>query len=91
MRIEAYTQVQQLYQSQRAQKPQATSKKGFMDQLQISSAGKDIQTAKAAVAQSPDIRLDVVNPIKEQVQNGTYEVDTESFAEKLFARYQEMR
>jgi len=91
MRIEAYTQVQQLYQTQKTQRPQSTAKKGFMDQLRISSTGKDIQTAKAAVAQSSDIRYDVVNPIKEQVQNGTYDVDTESFAEKLYSRYQGMR
>lgn len=91
MRIEAYTQVQQLYQTKKASKPQAGAKTGFMDQLQLSSVGKDIQTAKAAVAKASDIREDLVNPIKEQIKNGTYEVDTDSFADKLFARYQEMR
>ncbi|MCQ2498148.1 MAG: flagellar biosynthesis anti-sigma factor FlgM [Lachnospiraceae bacterium] len=91
MRIEAYTQVQNLYQTSKVNKPQKTQKVGFMDQLQISSVGKDIQTAKAAVADVSDIRTDVVAPIKEQIQNGTYNVDMESFAEKLFNKYQEMR
>lgn len=91
MRIEAYTQVQNLYQASKVNKPQKTQKVGFMDQLQISSVGKDIQTAKAAVADVADIRTDVVAPIKEQIQNGTYNVDMESFAEKLFNKYQEMR
>ena len=50
MRIEAYTQVQQLYNTKKASKTQAAAKKGLSDQLQISSIGKDIQTAKAAVA-----------------------------------------
>lgn len=91
MRIEAYTQVQQLYQTQKTSKTQSTQKASFRDQLEISSAGKDIQTAKNAVMGAPDIREDVVAPIKEQIQNGTYEVDADSFAEKLFAKFQEMR
>ncbi len=91
MRIEAYTQVQQLYHTKKTSKPQATAKKGFSDQLQISSIGKDIQTAKAAVAGSSDIREDVIAPIKAKIQNGTYEVSNESFAEKLFTKYEETR
>lgn len=91
MRIEAYTQVQQLYQTQKTSKTQSAQKASFRDQLEISSAGKDIQTAKNAVMGAPDIREDVVAPIKEQIQNGTYGVDADSFAEKLFAKFQEMR
>ena len=91
MRIEAYTQVQQLYSTQKASKPQESKKASFADQLQISSIGKDIQSAKAAVAKAPDIREDVVAPIKEKVMNNTYSVDSESFADKLFAKYEEGR
>lgn len=91
MRIEAYTQVQQLYNAQKSSKPQETKKAGFADKLQISSIGKDIQTAKSAVAKAPDIREDVVAPIKEKVMNNTYSVDSESFADKLFAKYEEER
>ena len=85
MRIEAYTQVQQLYNTKKASKTQAAAKRG------LSSIGKDIQTAKAAVAGSSDIREDVIAPIKAKLQNGTYEVSNESFADKLFAKYEEMR
>lgn len=91
MRIEAYTQVQQLYNTKKSVKAQTNKKLSFTDQLQISSIGKDIQTAKAAVAGSSDIREDVTAPIKASIQNGTYEVSTESFADKLFAKYEEMR
>lgn len=91
MRIEAYTQVQQLYQTQKTNKPQATAKKSFSDQLSISSVGKDIQTAKTAMKNVPDIRPEVVEPLKEQIKNGSYEVDVNSFADKLFAKYEEMR
>lgn len=91
MRIEAYTQVQQIYNTGKTAKTQATSKTGGRDQLQISSMGKDIQTAKAAVAGSSDIREEVIAPLKEKIQNGTYEVSNEDFADKLFAKYEEMR
>lgn len=88
MRIEAYTQVQQLYNSNRTkQVKKETSPSRFSDQLQISSKGKDIQVAKQAVANSSDIREDLVASVKERINNGTYEVDAQSFAEKLYQKY----
>ena len=91
MRIDAYTQVQQVYNLSKAQKTQKTAKPGVTDKVQISSFGKEIQAAKSAVASAPNIREEVTAPIKERIQNGTYEVDVESFADKLFQKYNEMR
>ncbi len=91
MRIEAYNQIQQVYQSQKVNRAQKAQKAYSSDQLQISSFGKDIQTAKAAIAGSADIREDVTAPIKAKIQSGTYEVSAESFAEKLLKKYEEMR
>ena len=87
MRIEAYTQVQQLYNSAKVQKDANVSKKGQTDQVQISSMGLNIQAAKAAVKSAEDIRFDKVNPIKEAIANGTYNVSAESFADKLMEKY----
>lgn len=88
MRIEAYTQIQQMYGTQNTKKAD-TAKTGtsFKDQLQLSSAGKDMTTAKSAVANSPDIRTDLVNSIKEQIDDGTYEVDADDFAGKMFDKF----
>ena len=91
MRIEAYTQVQQIYQSQKMSKSQKAGGAAKSDKVQISSFGKDIQAAKAAVAESPDIREELTAPIKAKIQSGTYEVSNESFAEKLLKKYEEMR
>ncbi len=91
MRIDAYTQVQQVYNLTKTHSAQKTAKPGVTDRVQISSMGKDIQTAKAAMAGAPNIREEVTAPIKERIENGTYEVDVESFAEKLFQKYNEMR
>ena len=60
------------------------------DQLQISSIGKDIQTVKAALAESSDIREELTAPLKASIANGTYQVSGESFADKLMQKYDEL-
>ena len=90
MRIEAYNQVQQLYNnSKKAVKAPASSQSGRTDQIQISNIGKDFQSAKAAVKASSDIREDVIAPLKAELQSGSYFVSGESFAEKLLQKYEE--
>lgn len=91
MRIEAYTQVQQLYNTKKTAQTKQTSAAKFSDRVQISSVGKDIQTAKAALSATPDIREDVTAPIKEKMNAGTYQVSAESFADKLMQKFEEMR
>ena len=87
MRIDAYAQVQQLYGNNSIHKVQKEMKSGFRDQLQISNKGKDIQTAKNAVANAADIREEVVGPLKNKLNAGTYEVSGEQFARKIFEKY----
>ncbi len=89
MRIEAYTQVQQLYnKAQKSSHNSVASVAGSAkDQLQISSIGKDIQTAKTALAETPDIREDLTASVKAKIQNGTYSVDNSAFAAKLLEKY----
>lgn len=91
MRIESLNQVSQIYQKQQIAKTQASAKAKAKDQVQISSLGMDIHTAKAAVKEAPDIREELVAPLKAKIANGTYSVDNSSFAEKLLAKYEEMR
>lgn len=90
MRIEAYTQVQQLYNTKKAVKTPAASNAGVSDKIQISSIGRDIQVAKAAVEASSDIREDVIAPLRASIESGTYHVSGESFAEKLLQQYDEI-
>lgn len=91
MRIEAYNQVNQIYQSQKINKTDKTGKTSRMDQVQISSFGKDIQTVKQAVKDAPDIREDVVTPLKAKIDAGTYSVDGDDFASKLLEKYEAWR
>ena len=90
MRIDAYSQVQQLYNAKKPVKVQGKTKTTASDQIQISSIGKDIQVAKNAVAAADDIREDLTAPIKAGIANGTYQVSGESFAEKLLQKYEEI-
>lgn len=87
MRIDAYAQVQQLYSNNHAQKMQKDIRASVRDQLQISSKGKDIQTAKNAVANATDVRENLVETLKKAVNAGTYEVSGDKFAQKMFERY----
>lgn len=91
MRIEAYNQVQPLYQPKQLGKAQQTGGTSRKDQLQISSAGKDYQSAKAAVSGTADVREELTASIKARIDNGTYSVETTAFAEKLLKKIDEMR
>jgi len=87
MRIEAYNNVQQLYSTKQVNKTVKENKVERKDGVQISKMGQDIQTAKAAVNNTPDIREDLVSSIKERIQAGTYDVDVDSFADKLLEKF----
>ncbi len=92
MRIDAYTQVQQIYKpKQTIRSHQAGTVSRSSDQLQLSTTGRDFQTAKSAVAAAPDVREDRIAAIKAKIDNGTYQVDTSAFAEKLLLKFDEMR
>lgn len=87
MRIDAYMQVNQLYQ---ASKPKSASKSktaaSANDSLEISSIAKDYQVAKKAAAEVPDVREDKVKDIMERMKAGTYNVSIEDVAENLAER-----
>lgn len=91
MRIEAYTQVQQLYSTKKTAKAAKTNKANRADAVEISNVGKDFQAVKKAVSESADIREELTAPIKAKINSGTYQVSGESFAEKLLEKYEEQK
>ena len=60
-----------------------TSSTGGAEHIDISSKAKDIQKATEAVNAAPDIRIEKVDRIKEQIANGSYSVSSEQLAEKI--------
>jgi len=86
MRIDAINRVSQLYQANSTKRVAKAGSVEKFDSVQISQMGKDYQVAKAAVAATPDVRTDVVNDIKQRMQDGTYDVSMEMLADKLLAK-----
>ena len=56
---------------------------GSTEQVAISSKAKDIQQATKAVNDTPDIRVEKVERIKEKIANGNYHVSSDELAEKV--------
>lgn len=86
MRIGMYNMVSQIYGNTGTKKTKAagTANAGsFLDQVSLSSMGKDMQTAKTALANTPDVRESKIEALKERVANGTYDVSVDDFAQKL--------
>lgn len=88
MRIEAYNQVTQIYNTSRAAKSQSAENVKKRDEVQISRTGRDYQVAKKAVAEAPDIREDRVVQVRKRMAAGNYKVDNGDFAAKLLEKYE---
>ncbi len=87
MRIDALSQIQQVYGTQSKRKTSSVSNKSYgRDAVEISSIGKSFQIAKKAVSEAEDVRESKTAPLKEQIAAGTYNVSGESFAEKLMEK-----
>jgi flagellar biosynthesis anti-sigma factor FlgM len=64
-----------------AESPQRVDKTSA--EVNLSEDAKSIQRIMQAVQDSPEVRADVVQAIQKQIEAGTYNVNTESLAEKL--------
>lgn len=90
MRIDAYNQINQIYGVSKTKKTGKAGNSiyaGSTDQVSFSSVGRDMQVAKMALENVPDVRQEKVDALKSSIQNGTYNVSNESFAERLMAAY----
>ena len=83
MRIDAMSEVTQLYQVNSTRKKTEKSSKCSKDSVEISSFGRDIQIAKQAVAQAEDVRTEKIQQLKNSIANGTYNVPMSALADKL--------
>ncbi len=89
MRIEAMSQISQVYQANGTFKKVEGTKGPQRDSVQISDFGRDLQVAKEAVAKTPDVREDKVAEIKSAIAAGTYNVPMSALADKLLAQSEE--
>lgn len=90
MRIGTYNMISQIYGNTETKKTKSadTANTGsFLDQVSLSSMGKDMQTAKTALANTPDVRESKIQDLKKRMADGTYEVSVDDFAQKLLDAY----
>lgn len=68
--------------SQAAPTAAATSS-GPADQVSLSRQASEVQAAHVALAQTPEVRTELVEKLKAEIAAGTYRVDADRIAERL--------
>lgn len=66
-----------------ARQPQADAAGARTDQVDLSPAARALQQLDKAMQESPEVREDRVNELREAIQNGTYQIDPRLIAERL--------
>ncbi len=81
--IEAYVNQVQEKDKVDAAAEQPEKQQNKADTVALSNAAKNIQEAQKKLEAIPDVREDKVAELKEQIENGTYEIDAEKIADKM--------
>ena len=55
--------------------------------VNLSDASKEVQKARVAIDSEPDIRLEKVREIQQEIEKGAYEVDYDKTAEKMLGYF----
>ena len=81
--IDAY--VNQVQDKNKVGTPDNKSEKSAVkaDTVVISDAAKRIQEARRQLDDIPDVREDKVSQLRNQIQNGTYEINADKIAAKM--------
>lgn len=83
MRIDAFNKISELYKANSVKRTTKVQSTGFSDVFEISQAGRDYNTAKQIVANTPDVRETKLADIKQRMEAGAYHVRLEDVAEKI--------
>jgi flagellar biosynthesis anti-sigma factor FlgM len=70
---------------QRAQptQPDPAASVGGVDQVMLSQRAQEVQRARAALAETPEIRQERVAELRAKIEAGTYRVDPDKVAERI--------
>ena len=53
------------------------------DKVELSSSSRDVQKMKEILAQTPEMRMEMIESLKQQIDAGTYHVDARDIADKM--------
>lgn len=88
MKINQVNRIAEIYGATSKRKVTSKNEKvGEKDKLEISNTAKYFQVALKAAKDSPDIREEKVEQIKQQIETGTYNVSAEEVAKKMMAEF----
>lgn len=62
----------------------APAKQAPKDTVELSKEAKAIASAKSSIADSPDVDSDKVSRLKAAIESGSYQVDSQKVAQKMF-------
>jgi negative regulator of flagellin synthesis FlgM len=62
---------------------EVSSEPNAKDSVEISQAGADIRKAKEVINEQPEVRINKVQNVKNEVDEGAYKVNGEKVAEKI--------
>jgi negative regulator of flagellin synthesis FlgM len=65
---------------------EAVSAPARQDKLELSPQAQEMQAVRQKIASLPDVRSDRVEQVKDQIKNGSYQVDSSAVAEKMLQR-----
>jgi negative regulator of flagellin synthesis FlgM len=55
--------------------------------VNLSEASKEVQRAREVIESEPDVRLEKVRAVQEEIETGVYEVDAEKTADKMLGYF----
>ena len=55
--------------------------------VDLSKASREVQKARDVIESEPDVRLEKVRAIQEEIESGVYEVDAEKTADKMLGYF----
>ncbi|MBN2515999.1 MAG: flagellar biosynthesis anti-sigma factor FlgM [Deltaproteobacteria bacterium] len=81
------SEIIQQYQANGQVNPESDKQAGINtvqeEKVSLSAKGRDIQQARKAINNLPDVRTEKVEDLRNQIEQGTYHVNSEEIAEKM--------
>jgi len=81
--IKTDNKVQKVKASPDSSSVSATSASSGTDRVELSTSSLDVQKMKEIIQETPSVRMDRVQALKAQIEQGEYEVDPYRVADKM--------
>jgi len=71
--------------ARRADAGAASAGPSAADKVDLSSTSRDVQKMKEILEQTPPMRMEMIESLKKQIDEGTYRIDARDIADKMMA------